>query len=236
MERNKEFLQLKVLGSKTLTGANYQADARKVIPKVWATGHPTRCPVTLFRQWLSHRPSESCSPHSPLFLAVRRPCRGNIWYKNGPLGEKQFSKMWSSACSVAEIPKKTGHAGRKTLMKAMGKADVPDHYQVQVSGHKNTDSIRQYNTLDDDEQFLISSVLTKTMSDQQVAKRSEPQPSTSSSSLWRDNRTDPHWLEQNHVVQNQVLTNERIYPAGNMFSNCTFSGCTFYTGPAQPEQ
>jgi hypothetical protein len=245
--RNLEYLQLLDHGSKNRDGSHYQADARPVPPKVWATLHPTRCPVMLWKSWVTHRPAETKRDDSPLFLSPRICVLGKVWYKNGPLGKHQFSPMWKEACKLAGIPPKTGHAGRKTLMKAMGKADVPSHYQVQISGHKSTDSIKQYNVVDDDEQYLISNVLTKTM--QPEKKTQKPCTVTSSSSLsnpsdtgsvWRDSNTVPHWMsttnQQINVVPTQHIQQENIPAYGNMFSGCTFSGCTFYSAPPPPQQ
>ena len=58
-------------------------------PKIYAT-NTARCPVSFYKNFRSHRPTEMNAPKSPFYLAVghNRPSNEEVWYMNAPLRKK----------------------------------------------------------------------------------------------------------------------------------------------------
>ncbi len=152
--------------AKSRDGSDYRRDARDVVPKVWATGHPTRCPVHLYNVWKDKRPPDACQPDSPFYLEAKwgkQLDKSPYWYWPRPMGKNQISSMVSKACDKAGINKKKPHGVSKTCMHTMSKAKVPRHHMKQISGHKSESSIDHYDKMDSEQHREVSAVLTKSM-------------------------------------------------------------------------
>ena len=73
-------------------------------PKIYAT-NTARCPVSFYKNFRSHRPTEMNAPKSPFYLAVRHNRRSNeeVWYMNAPLGKNEIGKFLSTAAKNAGL-------------------------------------------------------------------------------------------------------------------------------------
>ncbi|CAH3121574.1 unnamed protein product [Porites lobata] len=67
------------------------------------------------------------------------------------MGVNKLNSILKDMCEAVGIPPKTNHAGRKTLVqKENGAPDngVPPNQIIQITGHKNLQSINNYRATD----------------------------------------------------------------------------------------
>ena len=67
-------------------------------------------------------------------------------------------------CEAGGIPRKTNHAGRKTLVPKLQDNDFTPNQIVQITGHKNLQSINNYSSLRERQMENISNILSRTAS------------------------------------------------------------------------
>lgn len=174
-----EYLQFNERSTKTRQGDNPK-DIRKVSPKIWATGSE-RCPVKCFQIYASKRPVDFCRREDPFYIATNNSTYFNkdkdMWYKRQPIGvNKLKSIMKRMACTLDT--KLSNHSARKFLVQKLVDADLPPTEIIQISGHRNLQSINNYSHLSDAKHKCISSILTSknqededTEIQQQIRKR-----------------------------------------------------------------
>ena len=125
-------------GTKTRTGETTKstnADARAFKPKMWATPeNPDRCPVALFKKFVSHRPKQMCQPDSPFYLAINhKRADYSLWYKKQPLGINHIDKMMKLVIAGTSITgRKTNHSARKTMVETLCRSNIPDSTVMQL--------------------------------------------------------------------------------------------------------
>ena len=167
---------------------------RAVQPKVYATG-TNRCPIMMYKMFKSHRPGEMNSQDSPFFLALRhnRKLDSHIWYKKAPLGKNEIGKFMQQAAGRSGLAQRIGgkvsnHSVRKTSISRLLDANrehcatniVPsENFPAQLSGHKNTQSLQSCKSANEQHQWQMSNILSRT---QQPSNKSLPAPSQGPSS------------------------------------------------------
>ena len=198
-------------GTKTRTGENSSSHQRAFNPKAFQTGGP-RCPVLLFEKFLMHRPLESKKADSPFFLQMMQEKKvvGNVWYFNRPLEKNMLGKFMNEAKDVLGADTSTSrskianHSARKTSISSLLNNNVNPLHVSQLSGHKNIDSLRSYNTATDRQQMVMSDMISQVQTQQHHSKRPM---AINASSVKRKS------------VENQY---ESILSSANI-SNCTFN-------------
>ena len=95
---------------------------RMAIPRMVATGGE-RCPVSIFEEFISRRPTEF-KESSPLYLAINYKPKSKIWYKAQRISQGNIGKIMQSivkGTSVEESNKRvTGHMPHKTSCQKAG--------------------------------------------------------------------------------------------------------------------
>ena len=143
---------------------------RQFNPKAFATG-TDRCPVKLYRLFVSHRPKSMCCDQSPFFLAVRYNIDNynseSIWYHPKPLGKNTIGEFLTKArVTLRSVHPSTSkgkisnHSARKTSITNMLNCDVNPLHVQQMSGHKNLESLHAYNVASMKQQKHMSNVIS----------------------------------------------------------------------------
>ena len=176
---------------------------RVVQPKMFATGGP-RCPVKLLKTFLSHRPEEMKSS-GPFYLAVIERPKSQVWYKRQRMGIHSINSFMKSLAVQGEIEGKrlTNHSARKTLVKKLKAANQPRSAIIGVTGHTNERSLADYEEGDENEQRLISSIIS-----------SDGQANTS------NQRRPLQNVGLSSAVENTLMMNEERLTTINNFHGC----------------
>ena len=160
-----EFLSFCERQTKTRTGENTR-DVRVVIPKLFEnTLDPTKCPVKIYKFFAAKRPVDFCRSGDPFYIAtttVKSPSPRQMWYKKSPVGINKLSSMMKRMVENAGLnpgKKLSNHSARKYLIQKLCDHNIPAHQIMQISGHKNIQSINQYSHINTDQHKAISDVL-----------------------------------------------------------------------------
>ena len=109
---------------------------------------------------------------SPFYLAVnnQNPKPGQMWFKCSPLGVNSYRSILKNMIrdSFLETDKKlVNHSTRKYLVQKLVDNDIPPNEIIQITGHKNVNSLNNYSSLSDKKQQQISAVLSNAASTSQ---------------------------------------------------------------------
>lgn len=178
---------------------------RQFIPRMFQTGGE-RCPVQLFREYIKRRP-QHLKHSGPFYLSIKNNRRANddIWYKVLPMGVNKINSMMKeiiSGTSLESSDKKfSNHSARKTVVSKMKKANLERAAIAKVTGHRNIQSLDDYDEGDEEEQRKLSWAIS-----QRNSATKHLMPSTSA--------IPP----ANHP---QLMTSSQAQNLMNSFVNCT---------------
>ena len=137
-------------------GGGLSKKSRDFSPKMFATGGE-RCPVSLFKEYLSRRPQQMKTT-GPFYLSVNYNAKDEIWYKAQPMGINRINEMMKRIVAGSSLEtsckKLTNHSARKTLVNKLKKTNVERSSIVKVTGHRNLQSLDDYDEGDEAEIFL----------------------------------------------------------------------------------
>ena len=117
-----------------------------------------RCPVSLFKLYLSKRPIELRN-NGPFYLAIIHNPSPNIWFKRSPMGVNQINSIMKNMIAKSPLTtnkKLTNHSARRTLIKSLKKSKVPKCDIITIIGHSTEAGLDPYNSGDDAQQEAIS--------------------------------------------------------------------------------
>ena len=123
---------------------------------MFATGGE-RCPVSLFKEYLSRRPQQMKTT-GPFYLSVNYNAKDEIWYKAQPMG---INRIIAESSLEASCKKLTNHSARKTLVNKLKKTNVERSSIVKVTGHRNLQSLDDYDEGDEAEQRDLSTKISR---------------------------------------------------------------------------
>ena len=143
------------------------------LPKMFATGDE-RCPIAIFKEFLWHHPPELHTT-GPLYLSCVPSPSLQVWYKQQPMGENKINSVMKSVIegTTLEDSSKTfsNHSARKTVVKKLKTAGLERASIVKVTGHRNEQSLDDYDEGDEKEQRQLSNTISnaRNINSQQLA-------------------------------------------------------------------
>ena len=139
---------------------------REVTSKMFATGDIHR-PVEAYKDYSSKRPRNMMDSDSPFYVACRtvqlHDPEKEIWFINQRVGQKKLGKMMKMMQTEGKLnPAKrlTNHSARKHLVQKLRDSDVAPTDTMQISGHKNIQSVMTYSKMSDKQHRLCSDILS----------------------------------------------------------------------------
>ena len=91
-----------------------------------------------------------CHPDAPFYLQAHQSWnKGDqplqTWFKCQALGEHSLGNIMKDMARQANLPgRKTNHSGRKTTVKRLKEANFENTDIIQITGHKNVQSLNSY--------------------------------------------------------------------------------------------
>ena len=139
---------------------------RMVTQKLFRTGGK-KCPVATYELLISKRPPE-LKFHGPLYLTPLRKNRlwdkADVWFTAVPIGVNSIDTFLQKIVAAAGLDstKKhfTNHSIRKTTVKKLKKAGVSPSEIMAITGHKNQQSLTDYDELDNDDHIRLGKILS----------------------------------------------------------------------------
>ena len=158
--------------TKTRPGDN-PSNTRTVKPRMYEnqTVPSERNPVFLYKLYKDERPEDTLVDDAPFYLSINHVSSEKLalpetkWFKPQPMGVNKLNSLMKDCALAAGIgvnKRITNHSARKTLVQTLQDHNVPPTQIVQVTGHKNLQSVNNYSTLGDRQQETISSILSST--------------------------------------------------------------------------
>ena len=163
----QEYLMFDERQTKTRSGANPR-DVRTVTPKMWSKPEtPDRCPVQVYKKYAEKRPSDYSDIESPFYIAThtRQTHMGpdDQWFLREPIGVNKLGSLMtrmSKAAGLAEDKKLRNHSARKHLVQKLNDNNVPPTQIMQITGHRNVQSVNNYCHLNNNQHREISQILS----------------------------------------------------------------------------
>ena len=224
----EDYLLLNERQTKTRTGEN-TSDVRKAKPKIYSLPNSDRDPIAAYKLYASKRPSNFSSPDSPFYLAPRTvsvSSDSDQWFLRQRIGVRKLSALMKDMCEKAGLAGKrlTNHSARKHLVQKLRDNNVPPTDIMQITGHKNIQSVMNYSTISHANQKKCSNILARNFTCskneeayQEGGKRLDVNPCPSN--LESLNNGNPH---HNVVVPSVGISTPPTVPAHNI-SNLNMS-------------
>ena len=187
----KEYLEYSVeRQTKTRTGSDPR-DTRKIKPRMYSAPDlpAERDPVRVYKFYASKRPESMQTDDSPFYLAVNniQPSSLSVkpWYKVQPIGVNKLNSLLKDMVNEAHLglenKRLTNHSARKHLVQKLNDNEIPPTQIMQITGHRNVNSVNNYSSLSDKQKEKISGILS--FRGQNDNQSQEPRASTSTTHL-----------------------------------------------------
>ena len=144
--------------TKTRTGSDPR-DTRKIKPRMYSAPDlpAERDPVRLYKIYASKRPESMKTDDSPFYLAVNnlQPSSLSIRasFKAQPIGVNKLNSLLKDMVNEARLglenKRLANHSARKHLVQKLNDNEIPPTQIMQITGHRNVNSVNNYASLSD---------------------------------------------------------------------------------------
>ena len=163
-ELDKHYLEYNERQTKTRTGADISMYRNK--PRMYEMPEtPDRCPVNIYKTYSDKRHQGYSNPDDTYYIAattVVNPGPNQAWFMRGPVGQNKLTttmKRMVSRANIQSDKRLINTSVRKHLCQNLMENQVPDTQAVQITGHKNPNSLNNYRSLNSAQKNHISSLL-----------------------------------------------------------------------------
>ncbi len=188
---------------------NDTGNIRQVKPRMWPnTADLSRCPIATYQRYAEKRPRGYSEPHHPFYIAtsskfceaIAAPTDDMQWFRSQPIGVNKLSSLMSKMSTNAGLRHLTNHSARKHLVQKLNDAGVHPNQIMQVTGHKNIQSINNYSSLTINQQRGISSIIAGTVPSVSTAAASSVSSALSIQSTSAINTSSPSTSAAVHTL------------------------------------
>ncbi|XP_031554010.1 uncharacterized protein LOC116291027 [Actinia tenebrosa] len=123
-------------------------------------------PVAAYEFYAEKRPVEMNEDDAPFYLAINNCSKqgtGKPWFKKNAVGVNKLNGLMKTMAEKAGISTTqlnlANHSGRKTMMQTLTKKNIPPTDIIQLSGHKNLQSVNNYAIMSEKQQIEMSRTL-----------------------------------------------------------------------------
>ena len=159
-----EYLEYTERQTKTRSGENPR-DIRQIKPKMFSVPESERDPVAIYKFYAEKRPSEMNDKDAPFYLAVNKcksPDSSKPWFKKSAVGINKLNSLMKTMSEKAGLgPNLKNHSGRKTMIQTLANNDIQATDIMQLSGHKNLQSVTNYSVVSEKQQAKMSRTLSE---------------------------------------------------------------------------
>ena len=146
-----EFLEYTKRQTKTRTGAEPK-DTRTNKPNTVSVPGSDRDLLRAFLLNAAKRPEQMSSKESPFYLVViltKMATSSKPWFKATPMGVNKLNSFMKTLAQKAGLNAEnlTNHSGQKRMIQKLNDQEVPPTHVMQISGHKNVQSLNNYTSL-----------------------------------------------------------------------------------------
>ena len=122
-------------------------------------------PVAAYQLYAKKRPTEMNDSDAPFYLAINNCTKqesSKPWFKKSAVGQNKLNSLMRKMAEKAGLgPNVTNHSGRKTMIQALTNNDIPATDIIQLSGHKNLQSVTNYSVVPEKQQVKMSHTLSE---------------------------------------------------------------------------
>ena len=113
---------------------------------------------------------------APFYLGVNRTTKNSdkSWFKANALGVNKLDSLMKTMVEKAGLDNShlTNHSARKRMIQSLNDKDIPLCHIIQLSGHKNVQSINNYSYDSQEQQKSVSRILSGSTSMVQIETHS----------------------------------------------------------------
>ena len=156
-----EYLQYVEGISKTNSGGlSHLKIKRKKVRAYKNTENPERCPVELYRKYLSHVPENLPDSENSFYLRALAKPNCNTWYYRKAAGRETLGNVVKSMMVKAGFEGHyTNHSLRRTCATTLYENNIPEQVIQETTGHRSVEGVRSYKTTSSAKKRKVSEVL-----------------------------------------------------------------------------
>ena len=220
-----EFLEYGERQTKTRLGDDTN-DVRPIAPKMFSLPNSDRCPVLTYKVFAEKRPTQMNFDEAPFYLVVNNIKTDSLdkkpWFKQSPVGVNKLNCIMKVMSEKAELnkPRLKNHSGRKTMMQTLVNEEIPPTDIIQLSGHRNLQSVNNFATVSEKQQMKMSRTLSA-FTTGIVSKKDAPREESSCGSSSENNKMLVSQQRTEHTVTSSTCGQQQ---ALQIFAGATISG------------
>ena len=113
-------------------------------------------PVAAYKLYAKKPPTEMNDSDAPFYLAVNNCTKqesSKLWFKTSAVGQRKLNTLTRKMAEKAGLGANVkNHSGRKTMIHSLTNSYIPATDIIQLSGHKNLQSVTNYSVVPEKQQ------------------------------------------------------------------------------------